>query len=311
MIAAHSSVVQALVRRASFLALMGVLAAACGGGGSTMPTSPSSPSSPTQPPPPPPSPSPSQPPTVHINGAWTGTFTRDGGSGTLTWTFFAQDGNSITGTVLVAEDMQRDGALSGTLSGNTLTFTFTFGVNCTRTVTGTATFDAASASGTFSGQDCNGVRINNGRLSLSIQRGNPSALAGTTWYPAANGPSGGLFGFDGWGWRFTQVGTAVGGSADASGSAMVCSSAVVTNCHSQGPLTGTLAYQGFDYVEGTNTLRHWWRLTSTATLSGRCPSTLNGTTNRFGVMGAQMTGTLNGSTCTGPVNNVSFQLPRQ
>lgn len=297
MIAAQS--VRTMVRWTSFATLAAVLVAACGGGG--RPTT--SPSSPSQSSPPP---GPTQPPTVNINGAWTGTYTRDGGSGTLTWTFFAQTDSAIMGTVVVVEDMLRD----GTLSGNTLTFTFTFGVNCPRTVSGTATIDATSASGTFSGQDCNNNRISNGRLSLSIQRPSGSQLAGTTWYQATNPPSG-LFGPDGWGWRFTQVGANVGGFADISGTAMVGCSTALTNCHSQGPVAGRMAHQGFDYSPGTTDPRHWWRLTFDVTLSGRCPSTLDGRTNRFGVMGAQMTGVLSGSTCTGAVNDLEFQLPRQ
>lgn len=243
---------------------------------------------------------------MNINGIWSGTYIRDGGSGTLSWTFYAQDGNSITGTVLVVEDMQRDGTLTGTLSGNVLTFTFTFGMNCVRTVSGTATFDTTSASGTFSGQDCNGVRINNGRLSLASQRPSPPALASTTWYTFTNPPTGGPFGFDSWGLRFSQIGPGVGGSAEVSGTMMVGCSASLANCHSEGAFTGTLTYRG----AGPN-CNACWTLTFAASLSGRCPSMLSGTTNVFGGMAGSISGSLNGSTCTGAVNNVSFLLPRQ
>jgi hypothetical protein len=236
-----------------------------------------------------------------------------GDSGTLSWTFFAHEGNSVTGTVEVVEDRARSGELAGTLSANTLTFTFTFSMDCVRTVTGTTTFEADSASGTFSGQDCNRSPISIGRLSLSIQRPSPSALAGTAWYPAVTGPTGGLFGFDSWSWQFVEVTGNVGGRADVSGMAIVGCSAGRTGCHSQGPVSGTLAYQGFDYFPGTTNPRHWWRLALVMTVSGRCPASLSGTTSGFGIgaMATQLSGSLSGTTCMGAVNDFAFQLPGQ
>src|SRR5580704_415237 len=74
-----------------------VAAAACGSGGAG--GSPTAPTTPLQAPPP----ASSQPPSVNVNGLWAGTYTRNGGSGTIKLSL-NQNSGAVTGTDAISED---------------------------------------------------------------------------------------------------------------------------------------------------------------------------------------------------------------
>jgi hypothetical protein len=258
---------------------------------------------------------PLQPPTVNINGRWDGSYTRDGASGQMYFYFFDQAGqNSVTGQFWLIEGPdERPGAITGTLSGNTLTFAFGFGMNCVRTLTGSGTFVAGAfhnntLTGTFSGESSCGDKYTNGHITLPIQRPTPGPLIGSSWkeqetrFFGASAP---------WTWQITTL-TVIRDGFTVTGSVTVGSG------ETTGSLSGTLLYVGFPDTNGggSGTPSHRWRLQDlTISLSGRCPSTLTGRSSDsqsyFGAQAPQIRVVLSGNTCSQQVNNLEAQLARQ
>ena len=265
-------------------------------------------------PPQPPAPSgPLQPPTVNINGQWEGTYRHDSAAGTMKFFFFDQsDKSSVDGQFdLVGEpEGERVGAIAGTLSGNELTFSYGYGMNCVRTISGTATVASANflsntLTGTFSGSSSCGDKYTGGRFSLPIQRPRPGPLVGSQWRAQTN-----IFGAGSNStWQITTLTPTTEGFA-------VTGSVTLDAGESTGPLSGILLYVGYGDPGGSSSLIHRWRFQSlTVTLSGRCPSTLTGrSTDSQRYFGAQVTQlfiVLNGSTCSQSVDNVQTTLVRQ
>jgi hypothetical protein len=312
----------------SLLAVAITAAGSCGGGGAANPTAPSSaPQAPL--------PVSSQPPTINLNGLWEGTYTRNGGSGTIKF-LLRQDGSSVTGSDSVTEDQERGGLFTGTLSGNTLAFTFNYGSNCVRTVSGTTSIASGTMTGTFSGggPGCPEGPISNGRMSLTIWRPPVPPLLGTTWW-GGFGPTGAFFGANfgayGWIWDFSQVGSNGNGIVDIGGSVKMGPGApsAFGPAVSTGTFTGTLTQ---DFVcsgiitdcLGLNTgvgnapssgAHYFWRVAFTIALSGQCSATLGGTDNPtisgdpfIGPSATSFNGTVSGTTCSGPTNVAGFNL---
>jgi hypothetical protein len=305
---------------AAALAITTTVAPACGGGGGG--SSPTTPTPLLQAPPP----ASSQPPAVNLNGLWKGTYTRDGASGTIRL-LLKQDGTSVAGGDSITEDKERGGNILGSLSGNTLTFNLQFGGNCVRVLSGTATVATDTMTGTFSGgaQSCPEGPINNGKMTLTIDRPVAPPELGTTWWggsPGLVGSTPGIFGANGWIWQFTQEGSNTNGVVDFSGSITEGPSGgpnVLVIPESTGTLTGTLT-QDFSCSGSVAdcTPHYFWRVAFSITLSGKCPTTLNGTDNPtfngdpfVGVSAATFNGTVSGTTCNGPANGVGFALSKQ
>jgi hypothetical protein len=201
-----------------------------------------------------------------------------------------QSGAAVTdvGASITNNGDLRAATISGTVSGNTLTFTLVVQAGCPTTVTGTATVGGGKITGTFSGQDCTGLRITNGQISLSIRRMN---IAGT-W----SGQIGDLLGQSSgtWTWQIHQQGPNITGTVT-----------VPSDVHADdtGALSGTLH-------PGPNV--DLFRLTFTITFSGRCAGTVDGTTNFEGTnfVANRASGRMNGSVCKGPVNDIGFVLTK-
>jgi len=83
---------------------------------------------------------------------------------------FAQNGSAVSGTV--QNFYNKAGPLSGTVSGNILTFNFSYGNGgngCGNAVSGTATVGQTTMTGTFSGHDCAGQPVTNGTFTCALE----------------------------------------------------------------------------------------------------------------------------------------------
>jgi hypothetical protein len=293
-----------------------VAAAACGSGGAG--GSPTAPTTPLQAPPP----ASSQPPSVNVNGLWAGTYTRNGGSGTIKLSL-NQNSGSVTGGDAISEDKTRGGDFVGTLSGNTMPFSLHFGGNCVRTLSGTATIVDDTMTGTFSGggPGCPEGPITDGQMSLKIPRPAAPPLLGTTWWggfgPSGN-PFGAKFAFFAWEWQFTQEGSNTNGIVNFGGPVKMGPGAPSNfgPVLSAGSVTGTLT-QDFTCpgLPDTCAPTYFWRAAFTITLAGTCSATLSGTDNPTvgggpfaGTQAVQFNGTVSGTTCNGAVSSVGFNL---
>jgi hypothetical protein len=300
------------------LPAMIIVAAACGGG-SGGGGNPTAPTPPLQAPPP----ASSQPPSVNVNGLWVGTYTRNGGSGTIKLSL-TQNGGSVTGGDGISEDQARGGDFVGTLSGNTLVFSLHFGMNCVRTLSGTATIVDDTMTGTFSGggPGCPEGPITNGQMSLKIPRPTPPPLLGTTWW-GGFGPTGSPFGanfaFFAWLWQFTQEASSnSNGIVDIGGSVKMGPGAPSNfgPALSAGTVTGTLTQDFICPGLPSDCIPHYfWRVAFTITLAGTCSAALSVTDNQViggepfvGAQAVQFNGTVSGTTCNGPASGVGFNL---
>jgi len=153
---------------------LGLCLAACGGSNST-PTSPS------------PSPSPSPQP-MTLTGVWVGTASDSttsmmgggmmgGGSmmNGMSWQL-SQDGTTVAGSMGFSEYQSgMMGAVSGTVSGNTLTFTMTMPMGsmpmagCSATANGTMQMNLSGKemTGTYSGSDSCSGPFTNGQMTMT------------------------------------------------------------------------------------------------------------------------------------------------
>jgi hypothetical protein len=223
-----------------------------------------------------------QSPAYDVSGTWTGTETHAGGSGTLFWNL-QQSGNSISGSGGVTEDKERDGPVAATLSGTTLTFTFNYGDSCVRTVSGTAIVAVDNTmAGTFSGHDCQGTPVSNGRLSLSLPRPN---LAGE-WSGAAPTTA---FGSGSWTWQLRQDGSNITGSVTFH----------TANLQETDPFTGSQTY-----TYGGPVLSFSFPLT-------RCPGVSVSGSSDVSLTSTHIGGTLTlSSGCLSPGTNGTFVFDR-
>lgn len=110
---------------------------------------------------------------------------------------------AVEGSLVLVGDDESLGA--GTLSGSTLYFNFNYGVNCVRMVSGTLMVGPDSMTGTFSGTDSCGNKVQTGQVSLTSGRLN---LAGT-WTGTA--PS--VLGSGTWTWQLQQTNNKITGTA--------------------------------------------------------------------------------------------------
>ena len=105
--------------------------------------------------------SPTAPSTIDLTGTWSGDFTVQGSTAVMTWNLTEASGsNAVTGPVRLALPsgiVLLNGALSGTLSGSTLTFVITVGPggipsqpSCTGQL-GTSAVAAIATTSTLSG----------------------------------------------------------------------------------------------------------------------------------------------------------------
>ena len=145
-----------------------------------------------------------QSPDFDVSGPWSGTDSDSQGSGALSFSL-TQDGGVVLGSGTITEDKQRGGFFAGTLSGSTLYFNFNYGVNCVRMVSGTLMVGPDSMTGTFSGTDSCGNKVQTGQVSLTSVRLN---LAGT-WTGTA--PS--VLGSGTWTWQLQQTNNKITGTA--------------------------------------------------------------------------------------------------
>jgi hypothetical protein len=105
--------------------------------------------------------SPTGPSTIDLTGTWSGAFVVQGSAATMTWTLTEASGsNAVAGPIFVAladGTVLLNGALSGTLSGTTLTFAINVAAggipsqpSCTGQL-GTSAVAAIAATSTLSG----------------------------------------------------------------------------------------------------------------------------------------------------------------
>lgn len=78
-------------------------------------------------------PSASQPPTVDVTGAWSGTYVGSAGSGIMSMTLRQVDAN-VTGDINISGAPQFSGSLRGTVSGETFEYNGPSGVAAEMTV---------------------------------------------------------------------------------------------------------------------------------------------------------------------------------
>ncbi len=130
-------------------------------------------------------------PTLSFAGTWVGTATDSTGSmmgsglgnlATMTW-ILTQNGNQVTGTIAFAgitlAPSQAAPTVSGTVSGNTMTFTATMpassmpppNIACSATANGTLTMNTSGTSmaGTYSGTSSCLGGFANGQITLTRQ----------------------------------------------------------------------------------------------------------------------------------------------
>lgn len=107
--------------------------------------------------------SPTAPSNTNVTGTWDGQVTVTGGSQLAAGTRFtvivtlAQSGNMVSGTF--ATEGGASGQLSGSVSGQALSFAIAQGPPCAGTFDGSAAVSTANTqmSGAYSGSDCNGT----------------------------------------------------------------------------------------------------------------------------------------------------------
>ena len=283
-----------------------VMTAACGGGSSGPITAPTPVGQ-------------TEVPTVDVQGAGSSLNSADS-SGIVRWdgnvSFPAQTGSNtmalelkqtdaqVTGNFFIYGPDGGAGPVVGTVSGNTLTFNFSIGnqgQGCGNTASGTATVDATTMTGTFTGKRCNGQSYANGTFTVNLPypyRASPYPLGGN-WMmniPAAAG---------GGRWNFTISETAV----DVSSGTVSGSVAVVSSSLSLG--AGTLSGAVSSTFPGPIT-----HLPMKVTFDGACPSTF---TLGLGITGSNpvfyggnfMGGSMTGQTCNGAVAQANINLIRQ
>ena len=86
---------------------------------------------------------------VDVTGKWNSTGTDANGSGFTFILTLTQSGTTVTGTGQILN--VATGTISGTVSGNKLTFQFTLPASCTGTLNGTATLSGSQLNGSFGG----------------------------------------------------------------------------------------------------------------------------------------------------------------
>jgi hypothetical protein len=178
-----------------------------------------------------------------------------------------QTGATVTGTLLVFGADNSRGPFAGTVSGNTLYFNFSagnHGQGCGNAISGTATVNAKSMAGTFSGHDCKGGSVTNGTFTLVP----PVDTIDTTRLPVSgtwtgNIPSLTVLGGGAWTWVIAQAGDVNGGNL--TGSVNVTSDNALNL--GAGSFTGTLTnrFPGPPWLD---------RLTINAGFTGTCASML-------------------------------------
>lgn len=118
--------------------------------------------------------------TLQLAGTWTGSGADSTRQMSMTWRLTQSDGNvtgTFSATTPVGAPIYTAGAVSGTLSGATLTFTITVpggavegNPDCTATFTGTADdVREDSMAGTYQGSDSCGGTFTGGRFTLLRQ----------------------------------------------------------------------------------------------------------------------------------------------
>ena len=269
-----------------------LLSASCGGSsGSSGPVTAPTPTSPAS------------PPTVYVNSFWNGTQSHDATSGTMRMTL-TQNDSQVTGDVVFDDPVEGDhtGPLSGTVSGNVFAFSFSVGMGgagCGNALSGTATVGSTTMEGTWSGHNCAGGAISNGRLSLSLppfESATRFPVMGTWMGNLSPGLGGGAST-----WTIAQTGDFKGGTL--SGSVTVATTNTLQL--GSGSLTGTFTnkYPGSSWAVTAET---------TVTFSGACPTTLMLTWGFNGEDGRTLSAIQrSGTTCRGPVAAAGFNIVRQ
>src|SRR5262249_31532374 len=144
---------------------------------------------------------PSSPPAVSVNGFWDGTQSHDATSGTMHWSL-TQNGAQVTGDAEFSDPVEGDhhGPFAGTVSGSTLTFNFSAGMGgqgCGNALTGSAAVGPTTLTGTWSGHNCAGGAVSNGKLTLSFPSGGRTQAfpIGGTWMSSTGTSGGGTWTF--------------------------------------------------------------------------------------------------------------------
>ena len=258
-------------------------------------------------------------PTVDVQGAgsspadtappalirWDGNMSFDAQTGHNTMAFeLRQTEAQVTGQFFIYGPDGGAGPLVGTVSGNRLNFNFSIGnsgMGCGNTGSGSATVEASTMSGTFSGKRCNGQSYTNGSFTLNLPypyRAYAYPIDGT-WtanIPAAAG---------GGRWTFTISESTVDvTSGTVSGTVAVSSSSMNLGA-------GTMSGKVSSTFPGPKT-----NVPMTVTFSGACASTftlgmgINGANPVF-YGGSFMGGSITGNTCKGAVSQTNINLVKQ
>jgi hypothetical protein len=272
-----------------------------------------------------------QPASVNVGGGpqtpvqWNGTASDDqAGSGTVELGL-QQIGSQVTGSLYV-QVLGHSGPISGTVSGNTLTFNFSVGNSgqgCGDAISGTATVISSNTmtprpntmntmTGTFSGKDCTGNPVTNGAFTVSLQ--DPTLqdqTASATRFPVAGtwkSPLPPALGGGSWTWTLAQAGDVNGGALTGS----VTISADNTLNLGAGTVTGTFA----NVFPGPP---EWVSAVTNVSFAGACPATLTITwgdlTSRLSALSPDglhlIAATFSGSNCNGPFGPLKPSLTRQ
>jgi hypothetical protein len=86
---------------------------------------------------------------VDVTGSWTAAGTDANGSGFTLILTLEQSGTTVTGTARIINVIT--GTITGSVSGNKLTFQFTMPSNCSGALSGTATASGGQLNGSFGG----------------------------------------------------------------------------------------------------------------------------------------------------------------
>jgi hypothetical protein len=125
------------------------------------------------------SPAPSPSPPSGLGGTWTGAVSDSSGPGQMSW-MLSESGGTISGAVTITDAVSGyggQGTISGTVEASAINFTITIAAGgfdapfntCSAQITGSATLDGSTITGTYSGSNsCNGT-VNEGQLSLTRQ----------------------------------------------------------------------------------------------------------------------------------------------
>ena len=243
------------------------------------------------------------PATVNLGGFWSGTQSHDSTSGEMHLTL-TQTGSEVSGQGAFTDSVEGGhvGPLLGAVSGNVFQFNFSVGMGgagCGNALSGTATVGSTTMVGTWSGHNCAGGPISNGKLSLNFQ---PDLSA--TRFPVMG----------------TWTGTLTPGLGGGASTWTIAQTSDVNNGTLSGLVTvadsNTLKL-GSGSITGTYTSAFpgpQWAVTAvmTVTFSGACPSTLMLTWAFNGQDGQTLTAIdRSGTTCRGPVMAAAFNIFRQ